>query len=207
MSVNVETARGKASHSRPANDRRSKAWSDERLVRECIRGNEVAWPALIDKYKNLIYSIPIKYGFSTADAADIFQGVCVDLLSELPKLRNPKALAKWIIQIASHKCLHHKRQSQRIALSDPDGEVPEQSTPAQAEQVLRQAEQEQNLRQALSDLSPRCRRLIRMLFFEEPPRPYQIVASELGLAAGSIGFIRQRCLDRLRKRLQEVGFS
>jgi DNA-directed RNA polymerase specialized sigma24 family protein len=45
-----------------------------------------------------------------------------------------------------------------------------------------------------------------MLFFEEPPRPYQQLAAELGLSTGSIGFIRQRCLERLRKRLSEVGF-
>jgi DNA-directed RNA polymerase specialized sigma24 family protein len=46
-----------------------------------------------------------------------------------------------------------------------------------------------------------------MLFFEEPARPYQEVAQTLGIATGSIGFIRQRCLERLRKRLLEVGFS
>jgi DNA-directed RNA polymerase specialized sigma24 family protein len=46
-----------------------------------------------------------------------------------------------------------------------------------------------------------------MLFFEEPARPYQDVARELGIATGSIGFIRQRCLDRLRKKLVEAGFS
>jgi hypothetical protein len=29
----------------------------------------------------------------------------------------------------------------------------------------------------------------------------------LGIAVGSIGFIRQRCLERLRKRLLEAGFA
>ncbi|MFZ3363707.1 MAG: hypothetical protein WA153_09715, partial [Candidatus Acidiferrales bacterium] len=69
-------------------------WTDTRLVKECLRGSEAAWSALIDKYKNLIFSIPIKYGFSSDDATDIFQAVCVELLSELPKLRKPKALPK-----------------------------------------------------------------------------------------------------------------
>jgi DNA-directed RNA polymerase specialized sigma24 family protein len=46
-----------------------------------------------------------------------------------------------------------------------------------------------------------------MLFFEEPARPYQQLAADLGLSTGSIGFIRQRCLERLRKRLNEAGFS
>ena len=46
---------------------------DEWLVQGCIRGDQQAWEALIDKYKRLIFSIPIKYGASSTDAADVFQ--------------------------------------------------------------------------------------------------------------------------------------
>jgi RNA polymerase sigma factor (sigma-70 family) len=184
-----------------------KAWPDQRLVRECLRGNEEAWSALVDHYKRLIYSIPVKYGFPHDEAADIFQAVCLELLSELPHLRNPKALPKWIMEITAHKCLHRRRQQERVVVSDPQDEAFDRSTPARAEGILREAENEQNLRQVVTDLPPRCRELIRMLFFEEPARPYQEVAQTLGIATGSIGFIRQRCLERLRKRLLEVGFS
>jgi DNA-directed RNA polymerase specialized sigma24 family protein len=45
-----------------------------------------------------------------------------------------------------------------------------------------------------------------MLFFESPARPYQEIAGHLGLAAGSIGFIRGRCLTRLRRELEKKGF-
>ena len=183
------------------------AWPDTRLVRECLDGNEEAWSALIDRYKNLVFSIPIKYGFSTDDATDIFQSVCLDLLSELPKLRDAKALPKWIMQIAAHKCFHRKQLQHRVELSDPHAELLERSTPPVAMEVLRQAEEEQSLRQAMSELPPRCRQLVHMLFFDEPARPYQEIATELGIAVGSIGFIRQRCLERLRKRLLETGFS
>ena len=63
------------------------------------------------------------------------------------------------------------------------------------------------LREAMSVLSPQCRRLVDLLFFETPARPYSEVAAELGLAVGSIGFTRQKCMDRLRKRLGELGFD
>jgi RNA polymerase sigma factor (sigma-70 family) len=94
-----------------------------------------------------------------------------------------------------------------VELSDPHAELLERSTPSVAMEILRQAEQEQSLRQAMSELPPRCRQLVHMLFFDEPARPYQEIAAELGIAVGSIGFIRQRCLERLRKRLLETGFS
>lgn len=183
------------------------AWPDTRLVRECLGGGEQAWCALISKYKNLIFSIPLKYGFSAEDSTDIFQAVCLDLLSELPKLRKVKALPKWIMQITAHKCFHRKQQERRTEVSDPNDKLFERRTPARAEEILREAEDEQGLRQAMSELTPRCRQLVQMLFYDEPARPYQEIAEALGIAVGSIGFIRQRCLERLRKRLLEAGFS
>src|SRR5277367_4206804 len=103
----------------PALDDVRAAWPDARLVRECIGGSEEAWCALIFKYKNLIFSIPVKYGFSRDDSTDIFQAVCLDLLSELPKLRKVKALPKWIMQVTAHKCFHRKQQQQRTDVLDP----------------------------------------------------------------------------------------
>lgn len=186
---------------------RWKAWPDRRLVTECRKGNEKAWSILIDKYKTLIYSIPVKYRFSPDEATDIFQAVCLELLSELPNLRKPEALPKWIIQITAHKCLRGKRDKQRTEVADPNDRAFERSTPALAESILREAEDEQTLRQVIADLPERCRELVRMLFFEEPARPYNEIAGILGLATGSIGFIRQRCLERLRKGLTKAGFS
>src|SRR5271154_1190000 len=183
------------------------AYPDARLVRECIAGSEEAWRALIFKYKNLIFSIPVKYGFSADDSTDIFQAVCLDLLSELPKLRKVKALPKWIMQITAHKCFHRKQQQQRTEVLDPAAKEFEKSTPSRAEDILREAEDAQSLRQAMAELPPRCRQLVHMLFYDDPVRPYQEIAATLGIAVGSIGFIRQRCLERLRKRLLEAGFA
>src|SRR5271154_4268472 len=147
-------------------DEKSKAWPDRRLVAECLNGNDEAWSALIEKYKRLIFSIPVKYGFSTDDSTDIFQAVCLELLSELPKLRKPQALPKWIIQITAHKCFHGKRQKQRTDVLDPNDATFERGTPARAEDILREAQNEQKLRLVIAELPDRCREMIRMLFFE-----------------------------------------
>lgn len=190
-----------------AKDRaRETVWTDARLVRECLRGNEQAWSSLIDKYKNLIYSIPVKYGFSADEAADIFQSVCLELLAELPNLRKPAALPKWIIQVTSHKCFHAKRQNRRIDQLDDDHQSEQEPTAPQADFILREAEQEHHLQLAVAELPPRCRELVHMLFFEEPAREYRDIAASLGIAVGSVGFIRQRCLEKLRRRLANAGF-
>jgi len=178
---------------------------DEQLVRDCLKGRESAWSALINKYKNLIFSIPIKYGFSEEDSADIFQAVCMDLLTELPNLREPKALAGWLIQVTRNKCFHRKQEKVRHLMTELEGDEPSEDEAAHT--LISELQQDQLLRDALSRLGPRCRQLVQMLFFEMPARPYQQVAKDLKLAPGSIGFIRRRCLDKLRERLEQMGFS
>ena len=180
-------------------------WPDDRLVAECLKGNEQAWSALLDKYKSLIFSIPIKmemYG----DAADIFQAVCLDLLSDLPRLREPRALPKWLMQTCYRKCLQYQRRAERHVPLDEGQEDSSASSASLPDDMLAQLEREQIVRDAMTELNPRCERLVHMLFFESPPRPYQEIASQLGIATGSIGFIRGRCLWKLRKQLEKKGF-
>jgi RNA polymerase sigma factor (sigma-70 family) len=185
------------------------SWSDRRLVRACVEGNEEAWAALIDKYKNLIFSIPIKRGLPREDAGDVFQRVCLLLLAELPTLREPQALPMWLIRVTSRECTRWRRQ-ERPHPPGGAGEVEPGDLPDEqplADDVLAQVKDEQILREAVRALPERCRRLVEMLFFEATPRPYAEVAQTLGLAAGSIGFIRGRCLGRLRRELERLGFK
>src|SRR5712692_1448832 len=182
------------------------AWSDTRLVKECLSGNEEAWSLLIEKYKALIYSIPVKYGLPPQEAADVFQSTCTELLTRMPELREPRALPKWLMQVAHHECYRWKRQQKRIVSSDAEDGLPEPETPAIAEGLVQQTQEEQMLREAMAVLTPQCPRLVELLFFEMPSRPYTEVAKELGLAVGSIGFTRQKCIERLRRRLDELGF-
>jgi RNA polymerase sigma factor (sigma-70 family) len=180
--------------------------SDSQLIEQCLKGKESAWAELIDRYKNLIFSIPIRYGFSEEDAADVFQAVCMDLLADLSRLREPKALPSWLIQVARNKCFHRKQLLQRHTVQGIDDVDPPAASIGEPENLAAHAQQEQLLREALSELPPQCRRLVQMLFFEIPPRPYEDVAKELKLAQGSIGFTRRSCLDKLRERLETLGY-
>jgi len=158
------------------------SWPDDRLVAESLEGNQQAWSTLVDKYKNLIFSIPIKLGLYE-DAADIFQAVCLDLLTGLPRLRKPRALPKWLMQTCYHKCLQCRRRAEKhVPLGVEDGEtsLTNGSLSTLPDDMLVQLEKEQ------------------IVFFETPPRPYEEIAQELGIATGSIGFIRGRCLGKLK---------
>lgn len=178
---------------------------DEVLVRYCLLGNEEAWSILINKYKNLIFSIPVKYGLAADDAADIFQGVCFRLLHDLTGLRQPRALAAWLITTTARQCARRKRENQVYAGASVDNDLVVDAGPL-SDAFLQDVEREQMLREAISELQDGCIRLIEILFFTNPPMPYEQAARTLGLAKGSVGAIRMRCLEKLRVALEKKGF-
>jgi RNA polymerase sigma factor (sigma-70 family) len=181
---------------------------DEWLVQGCIRGDQQAWAELIDKYKRLIFSIPIKYGASPEDAADVFQAVCIEILHCLPQLKNVQSLRSWLITVTIRQSYRwKKKRSNHVELDAMEPEVAENIASTLPVETLAQFEQEQIVREVVAQLSPRHRELVQLLFFEQPALPYAEIARRLGLATGSIGFIRGRCLDKLRKSLLEYGFS
>ena len=107
--------------------------------------------------------------------------------------------------ITSRKCFQWYREKRlELALDNVEEEHPE-AIAVSATQLV-DAEKEQVLREGIAQLSPRCRELVRLLFYEQPPLPYAEVAQRLGLATGSIGFTRARCLERLHKVLAKMGF-
>ena len=177
---------------------------DHLLVQDCLHGNQEAWSALIDKYKNLIFSIPIKRGFPRDDAADIFQTVCLALVSELPRLREPRALPAWLIQTTSHKCFQWQDKSWRSTKLQE--EMLSGGSPKVPEELLAELQREQIVRDAVSELSAQCRRLVELLFYHVPPSSYDDLAVSLEIPKGSVGPTRIRCLEKLRRLLEKKGF-
>lgn len=182
--------------------------TDEQLVSACLDGHEDAWTALIDRYKNLIYAVPLRGGASPEDAADIFQAVCLQLFSELSRLRRVESLRAWLLTVATHKLFELRRQRRRPvdSLENAGTEVVEEMAIIPPD-TLEALERDQHVRDAVRQLPDRCRTLVHLLFFEHPPRAYRDIARELGLATGSIGFIRGRCLSRLARALRAAGIQ
>jgi RNA polymerase sigma factor (sigma-70 family) len=190
-------------------NREREGWDDGKLVQACRDGDQEAWAVLIQRYRRLIFSIPMRYGAQPADASDIFQAVCLELYAELPKLRRVESLRSWLISVTTHQAFHWKQRLRKrisresTAIEDEAEVVPAPILP----DVLEVTEREQTLRDAIDTLPPRCAEMIRLLFFSDPPLPYAEVAKRLGLATGSIGFIRGRCLKKLQRALDEMGFD
>lgn len=183
------------------------SWPDETLVTRCLAGDERAWHVLVDKYKNLTYSLILKYRTGPEEATDLFQAVWLDAFNDLPKLKKKASFNSWLISLTNHKCYHWRQRQTKRGQHEVDLGEPEQLEEMATVDAdfAADLEQQQLVRQVLRQLPPRCQELLHLLFFDKPPKPYQEVAERLGLATGSIGFIRGRCLKKMKDLFVEHG--
>ena len=186
--------------------------TDEQLLAACLRGEQAAWDTLVDRYAALIYSIPLKYGFGEADAADVFQSVCVTLLEKLGTVREPRGLPAWIITTTSRQCLALVRHQARERSRSVDGQVTSATEAADPdllpEDEMLALERQYLVRTAVAQLPPKCRGLVEALFSDMLDQTsYQQLADRFGVPVNSLGPTRARCLNRLRRLLMAAGYA
>jgi RNA polymerase sigma factor (sigma-70 family) len=141
-------------------------------------------------------------GLQPADADEVFQQTFSELLRSLPALRDRSRVEAWLVTTvrrASIRVRSDARRRVRLAeASAVSGPLPAMS-PDPAVAFERLVEGERVLRDVES-LGEPCNKLLIGLF-SSPPRSYRELARELGLAVGSLGATRARCIERLRLRL------
>lgn len=185
--------------------------SDEDLVLACLEGDAAAWTTLVHRYGRLVYGIALRAGLPAEDSADVTQTVFLTTFRNLHLLERPASLRFWLSMIARREAWQAKRRSTNPlhgAVQTGEGKQDPEiaaSEPLPDEELVR-LENLFMVHRALDRLDERCRRLLEMLFFRNPPLSYEDTARELGASAGSIGPTRARCFEKLRKELRELGF-
>lgn len=182
---------------------------DRALVEACVGGDAEAWEALVLRYQRLIYSIPIRSGFSPVDAADIFQSVCLKLFQKLATLRKQEKISSWLMTTTTRECwrvVEKRRRETQPSIYDEDFErdLVNQlvSVEPHADQQCIAFERQQAVREAIEALSERCRSLITLLFYSREEPSYSDIARLIKVPLNSIGATRARCLQKLKRILE-----
>ena len=183
-----------------------KTTTDPELVSMCLIGDAQAWEALIVRYRRLIFSIPVRFGFNSADAADVFQQVCLKLIEHLHEVKDDTKISAWLITTTTRQCLHVKALKYRETGTDEEfQEPPDPGENLEEMRII--TEQQQTVREAVEQLPARCRSLIEMLYFDARALSYEEISEAMGMRVASIGPTRARCLDKLRAILRRRGLK
>ena len=176
---------------------------DKGLVSACLRGDEEAWVAVWTRYGPLVKAVARRAGCDAEEARDVVQRVALVALQNLSSLKNPEKLAGWLAGVARFQAFEVVRQ--RRPGEDLDSVGP--WVDARADDDLIRDQELALLQRAFEQLEDRCQRLLQRLELKEPPDSYRDVAIAEGLSETSIGPIRRRCMQRLRKLVEQLSRS
>lgn len=168
------------------------------LVARARAGDQAAWDRIVELHAPLVRAVCARHRLSDADTDDVAATVWLRLVERLGTIREPAALPGWLATTTRNECLQLLRGRKRsvpMAGDDLDGPA-DDAVPA--DDWLVREERFIALRQAFTQLSEKCRRLLSLLF-TEPPLPYAEISAVLGMAVGGIGPNRMRCLEMLRR--------
>lgn len=185
----------------------------EALVTSAAQGDPQAFRRLYQRFGGLVWSVARGHLVNAADAQDVCQTTWFRFAENLDRLREPDRAGAWLASTARNEALRVARVNGRaLPVEDVDvlGLSVDERSPElillEAEEEAERDERARLLWAAFGELPERCRLLLRVLI--AAPRPtYQEIAAGLGIAVGSVGPIRGRCLKRLGDLIERRGVS
>ncbi|MCD0451871.1 sigma-70 family RNA polymerase sigma factor [Actinocorallia sp. API 0066] len=164
------------------------------LVARARDGDARAWEALVARYHPMLWSIARAYGLPKAAAEDAVQTTWLRLVQHLGDLRSPDAVGAWLATTCRRECAPLARvPAPRDPADDADPGPGPEALCVERDRLSRVAA-------ALESLPEPCGRILRLL---AATASYAEVAAALGLAPGSVGPARARCLGKLKAALGE----
>jgi RNA polymerase sigma-70 factor (ECF subfamily) len=189
------------------NDRKRE---DKKLIERALNGDETGYRTLLEKYRNLVFSIMLKMVRNKQEAEDLTQEAFMKAFASLASFNDEFAFSTWLMKIASNNCIDflRKKKLRTYSIHEPiqykdekiEIEIPDRDpTP---ERTLIQSERSKMIEQTINELPERYRYVIILRHKEE--KSYEEIAEIMNLPLGTVKAQIFRAREILNKRLKEV---
>ena len=167
-------------------------------------GDTRAMDELVRLMTPTLWHVVRAYGVDAALAEDVVQTTWLTLVRRHETITDPRAVSGWLTTCARREAWRAGRSQRRADVTENEELEPKLPTAESAEASAARSDQAQRLWAAVAQLAERCRRLLRVIAFDDRP-DYARIAKEMSMPVGSIGPTRQRCLAKLRDLLGDEG--
>lgn len=174
--------------------------TDYELVQDCVQGNSEAFEELLNRYKNLVYSVILRMVNDLDDANDLAQEVFIKTYKNLNKYSPEFKFSTWIIKIATNTVIDFRRKKKPDSI-DIDEMVYEPADTDTPEASYVQNEGKRALSTAIEKLPDMYKVPIVLYHIED--MTYQEISYILGI---SLSKVKNR-IFRGRKILKDIIVS
>jgi RNA polymerase sigma-70 factor (ECF subfamily) len=174
------------------------------LIRQCVNGDRDRYAVLVDRYKNMVYTIAYRMLGDGEAAKDVAQDSFLSAYLGLPTFRHRSRFSTWLCSIVMNKCRDHRRARKESISVDDVAEIrADEDTLPDVDCSAR--ETRDLVQQALNALPDEYREVLVLKHIEE--FDYREIADILGDGLGALKVRAHRGREMLRKMLEQAGVT
>lgn len=187
-----------------------KRQEDKQLIERALQGNEKAFETLLNKYRNLVFSIMLKMVRNPQEAEDLTQEAFMKAFNSLASFNEEFAFSTWLMKIASNNCIDflRKRKLRTYSIHEPiqykdekiEMDIPDHEP--SPEKILIQTERAKMITKAIEELPERYRYVVLLRHKEE--KSYEEISEILNLPLGTVKAQIFRAREILNKKLKNI---
>ncbi len=174
--------------------------NDQYYIEQTLRGDRNAFSVLVDRHKNLVFSLALKMVKQQERAEEVAQDAFIKAFKNLKSYKGDAKFSTWLYKITYRCCLDVLNASKERYRSEPIEESGAHSLQG-TEQILTTIERKERaalLNRCLLSLPEEERAVIWMFYYEELSLKEIVATTELSEANVKVK------LHRARKRLLAI---
>lgn len=99
--------------------------NDQQYIDKVLDGDPNAFAFLVDKYKDMVYSLAIKITKNREEAEEVSQDSFIKAFNSLKHFKGDAKFSTWLYKIAYHNCIDRVKKNARTYQTGPIDEVNE----------------------------------------------------------------------------------
>jgi RNA polymerase sigma-70 factor (ECF subfamily) len=177
------------------------------FVRRTLAGDQNAFTALVEKYKDPVYNVAYRMLGNAAEAEDVAQETFVRAYTQLRTYKDTHRFSTWLLSIASHLSIDQLRRRRFLAL--PLDNVPFlewiADLGAGPEQAAVQGETSDEMQRLLQQLPPKYRAVLILRYWHD--LSYEEIANVLHLTPALVKARLHRARELVARRMRAQGID
>ena len=172
-------------------------------MQQAREGNAAAWEELVARFGGMIAATGRRYRLSPSDLAELQQTTWLRLVENLHRIDQPERVGGWLATTARRESLQllKKAAKYHVGADDMLANMADRDLPEPDARPIAE-ESAALLRAGFDRLNPRCQEMLKLLVSDDP-MGYRDVSQLFQMPVGSIGPTRGRCLEHLKRLVEE----
>lgn len=177
--------------------------SDQHYIDEIIGGNSNAFAIIVDRYKNLIFSLALKMVKNREEAEEVAQDTFIKVFNSLEKFKGESKFSTWIYKVAYNTCLDrikkNKKDEGTITIDDFSEHLVKTMENALSKMV--DEERKKSIQDCLNLLPSEEGFLLTLFYFED--QSLEEIAKIMNITANNVKVKLYRSRQKLASIIKE----